>query len=78
MFGAVFALLGILLVSIVVGSQMRTASSPIDQDARDAWMLVVALAALVAGGTAFGWMLRLPLAERSEESRTPDESGDGG
>ena len=67
MFGVVFALLGILLVSIVVGSKMRTAASPIDQDARDAWMLVVALTALVLGGTAFGWMLRLPLVEKRHE-----------
>ena len=65
-FGVAFALLGILLVSIVVGSTMRTAASSPDHDAREAWMLVVALGALVLGGTAFGWMLRLPLSEKRD------------
>lgn len=63
-FGAAFALVAVLLASIVMGSAMRTAASPPDADARDAWMLLGALAAVAMGSTFFGAMLRLPLAER--------------
>lgn len=75
-FGGVFALLAILLVSIVVGSAMRTAASPPDADARDAWTLLGALAVVAAGAAFFGAMFRLALAERRlgnpEVSVTPD------
>ena len=63
-FGAVFALLVVLVASIVVGSSMRTAATPVDQDAREGWMLLLALAVVLAGATFFGALLRLPLAER--------------
>jgi uncharacterized membrane protein YedE/YeeE len=64
-FGVAFALLGILVASLV-GSNLRTAPVPPDQAAREQWMLLVAVAALIVSGALFGAMLRLALSERRD------------
>jgi hypothetical protein len=71
-FGAAFAFLGVLLVAIVVGSAMRTSASHPDQDARDAWMLILGVGAVLAGAGVFGVLFRLAL--RSDSADEHDDA----